>query len=52
MHVRVWVSLIALKMSKVRLQDQARASIFTYHTCKYISLRLVLHILFDIKDDF
>ena len=36
-----------MKMLKVRLQDQARASIFTYRT--FISLKYVVHIIFYSK---
>ena len=44
------VSLIPLKMPKVRLGDQVRALILTRQI--FISLKLVVHILFAVKGVF
>ena len=41
---------MVLKMPKVRLQDQAKASIFTCRT--FISLKIVVYILFVVKGVF
>ena len=46
----MWVSVIRSKMPKVRLKDQARASIFTGR--KFISLNILVHILFAVKGVF
>ena len=43
----MWVSVIVLKMPIGRLQDQARASIFTDQ--KFISLKIMAHSLFQIR---
>ena len=42
----MWVLVTALKMPKIRVQDQARASILTFQ--KLIFLKIVVHIfIFD-----
>ena len=42
----VWISVIPLKMGKVRLEDQARASMFNQY--EFITLNIVMHILLEV----
>ena len=44
------LSVIILKIPKVRLLDQSRASISTHYTC--IPLKFMAHILFQVKGVF
>ena len=46
----VWVSVIALKILKVRLYEQFKVSNSTNQ--EFISLKVVVHILFQVKGVF